>query len=72
MDYDASSAAYRLPSIPSPIYAPSGCVIRARCPNATSTCAQTIPRLEEVSATSEVASTTSSDHCLACRFWNEQ
>ena len=42
--------------IPSPLNAPSGCPFRTRCPNATETCAASMPEFKEVS----------SGHFVAC------
>jgi oligopeptide transport system ATP-binding protein len=41
--------------LPSPLYPPSGCVFRTRCPKATHLCSQTPPVLERVDAAHEVA-----------------
>ncbi|ASY73789.1 ABC transporter ATP-binding protein [Sinorhizobium fredii] len=36
--------------IPSAVHAPSGCVFRTRCPNASAECAQIVPELRQVGA----------------------
>jgi oligopeptide transport system ATP-binding protein len=41
--------------LPSPLSPPSGCVFRTRCPVVESSCAQSVPALEEASATHQVA-----------------
>ena len=47
--------------LPSPLAPPSGCVFRTRCPHATADCAATIPPIEPVGDTHEVA----------CHHWRE-
>ena len=47
--------------LPSPLAPPSGCVFRTRCPHATADCAATIPPIEPVGDTHEVA----------CHHWHE-
>ena len=42
--------------IPSPLYAPSGCPFRTRCPYATEECAASMPEFKEVA----------SGHFVAC------
>ena len=45
--------------IPSPLYPPTGCVFRTRCPKATQVCAEKIPTMEDVGP----------GHGVACHHW---
>lgn len=47
--------------IPSPLYPPTGCVFRTRCPEATDVCADQTPELEDAKA----------GHIVACHHWRE-